>query len=475
MCGALPRELASLGHDVKLVLPLFRSARTSGVELLPTDLSFSIPIGSKLVEGKFFKANLPDTDATILLLDQPEYYDRRELYRENGSDYEDNCERFVFFCRCVMELIRTYDKKVDIIHGNDWQCGMLPALLEIEYRHVPKYQDIRSLFTIHNLAYQGQFWHFDMAITGLDWKYFNWQQMEYYNKLNLMKTGLIFANHLSTVSSRYAEEIQTPEFGCGMDGVLAERSGRLSGIINGIDETEWNPETDKYIPQTYSVASWQTGKPVCKSVLQKQFNLPVRDDVPVIGMVGRLADQKGWNLIVELIDSWLQTQDVQWAILGTGEDRFHQAIQELQARAPEKVGARLEFSNKLAHLVEAGADMFLMPSQYEPCGLNQLYSLKYGTVPIVFETGGLADTITHSDRQAVDDGIANGFSFCEYDLESLQAAVRAALSMYRDDRESWKKVVECGMNQDWSWKKSASKYIELYQSLIDSADSAKES
>ena len=245
----------------------------------------------------------------VYLVDQPEYFDRPELYRESGEDYADNCERFVFFCRAVMESIRLLDFAPDVIHANDWQTSLIPAFLKIEYGKAPEYENISCLLTIHNLAYQGSFWHWDMLLTGLDWKYFNWKQMEFYGRLNLLKTGIVFADKINTVSPRYAQEIQTPEHGCGLEGVLHHRQQDLSGILNGIDTTVWNPATDKYLAANYDVRNWEAGKSKCKSVLQRELGLPEKPNQPLIALIGRLAAQKGWTLITPVMRQWLETID----------------------------------------------------------------------------------------------------------------------------------------------------------------------
>ena len=317
-----------------------------------------------------------------------------------------------------------------MIHANDWQTGLIPAYLKIEYHNLPRYQQIASLFTVHNISYQGQFWHWDMLLTGLDWKYFNWHQMEFHGKLNMLKTGMVFADSISTVSPRYALEIQSSPLGCGLEGVLQYRRDVLSGILNGIDPNEWNPATDPHLAANYDVEFVSRGKPICKAALQKELGLPQEPDVPLVGLVGRLTDQKGLDLIAEVMQRWVQTTDVQWAILGTGQPKYHKLLENLSQRFPQKVAVRLEFSNPLAHRIEAGADMFLMPSRFEPCGLNQLYSLRYGTVPVVRATGGLADTIVGYDEQTAASGQANGFSFQEYSSLALsETSARRATSI----------------------------------------------
>ncbi len=470
VCGALPLELERMGHSAVVFLPGFRQIQQSGVSIESTGINFEIPIGNKVVAGGLLKSTLPGSDVPIYFVQQDEYFNRSELYRENGEDYRDNCERFVFFSRAVLESIRLLNLNVDIIHTNDWQTGLIPAYLKIEYDRAPGYDNIASLMTIHNMAYQGQFWHWDMLLTGLDWKYFNWHQMEFYGGLNLMKTGLVFADSINTVSPRYSQEIQGAPLGCGLEDVLYNRRDVLSGIINGVDYGIWNPENDPHIESTYSADNWQHGKGLCKAALQREFGLPENSDTPVLGIVGRLADQKGFDLIAQIIEHWVEWNDVQWAILGTGEPKYHELFERLSQQFPSKVATRLEFSNTLAHQVEAGADMFVMPSQYEPCGLNQLYSLKYGTVPVVHETGGLADTIADANGENLATGRANGFSFDNYEAGGLEHALNRACETFRNDKSTWKQLVETGMRQDWSWRTSAQKYVELYEQTIARAN-----
>jgi starch synthase len=355
---------------------------------------------------------------------------------------------------------------VDVLHSNDWQTGLVPAYLKILYASNPRYQKIASLFAVHNMAYQGQFWHWDMLLTGLDWKYFNWHQMEFHGKLNLLKTGMVFTDSIVTVSPRYAQEIQMMPQGAGLEGVLQYRREALAGILNGIDENEWNPATDRHLAERYNVASFAHGKAACKAALQKELGLPQVAGAPLVASIGRLDEQKGFDLIAEVIQRWVQTSDVQWVILGTGQPKYHKLFEGLAQRYPEKVAVRLEFSNPLAHRIEAGSDMFLMPSRYEPCGLNQMYSLKYGTVPIVRETGGLADTIAGYGTAPAETTQVNGFSFQEYSPLALSETLRRACDLFRLHPEDWKKLVETGMRQDWSWGQSAKKYVELYRKTI---------
>jgi starch synthase len=353
------------------------------------------------------------------------------------------------------------------VHANDWQTALIPAYLKLEYRGVPGYEQIGTLFTIHNMAYQGVFWHWDMLLTGLDWKYFNWQQMEFFGNLNLLKTGLIFSDRLNTVSPRYAEEIQSAPLGCGLEGVLQARRDVLSGIVNGVDYREWDPATDKHLAANYTSTTFEIGKAECKAALQRELGLPVIPGTPLVAFVGRLATQKGIDLLTATIRDRVQTTEVQWVILGTGEPDYQDQLRHLAERFPQRVAVKLEFSGALAHKIEAGADMFMMPSRYEPCGLNQLYSLKYGTVPIVRATGGLVDTIVDASDAAIAEKRATGFRFSEYSELALNEALGRALSAYSQP-ELWKQLLRTGMTQDWSWAASARGYGELYRLTANS-------
>ena len=463
--GSLPVALRQHGVDTSLFLPAYRCVYQSGQPIERTGIYFDIPIGSKLVSGHLLRSTLPGSDVPVYLVDQPQYYDREGLYNEQGRDYNDNCERYVFFCRAVVEAIRLLDLPVDVIHANDWQTGLIPALLATEYHSADRYRSMTTLFTIHNMAYQGQFWHWDMLLTGLDWKHFNWQQMECHGKLNLLKTGIAFADTISAVSPRYALEIQHEPMGCGLAGVLRDRQEVLKGVINGIDNQAWNPGDDASLVTPYDVTTWRTGKAANKQFLQQKFGLEQRPDLPLIGSVGRLVSQKGWELILKILPQWLRSQEAQWIVLGTGDPMLERQLRTLAAEFPQRLAVQFAFSDALAHQIEAGSDMFLMPSEYEPCGLNQLYSLRYGSVPVVRETGGLADTITDLDR-GTPDAPANGFSFAPWDPNYLNRTLQRAVQVYRESPETWARLVETGMRQDWSWHASAAKYMQLYQSTV---------
>ena len=463
---ALPRELEKLGHQPIVFVPAYRQARNCSIPIEPTDIEVSVTVGAKRVVGRLLRSHLRDSKVPVYLVEQDGYYDRPQLYRESGSDYKDNCERFAFFCRAVMQSLIALGTPMDVLHCNDWQTGLIPAYLQIEHAGMPFFQETASLYTIHNLAYQGSFWHWDMLLTGLDWKYFNWHQMEFHGHLNLLKTGVVFADAINTVSPQYAKEIQETPLGCSLEGVLRHRSHALSGIINGVNYDIWDPRHDALIPAKYDLQTWERGKAECKAALQQELGLPLEPHHPLIGLVGRLADQKGWDLVAKVMQRWVGSRDVQWAILGTGEDTYHNLLYRMSREHSQKVAARLEFSDRLAHAIEAGSDMFVMASRYEPCGLNQLYSLRYGSVPIVRHTGGLADTITDATAENVAAGLANGFSFTTYDAGSLEAALDRACHMYAHEPDQWKSLVETGMKQDWSWTNSARQYLDLYDRIV---------
>ncbi|RUL87322.1 glycogen synthase GlgA [Tautonia sociabilis] len=462
VAAALPRALRDLGHEVAVILPAYRRALAAGPEIRDTGAIVRAPIARRSVEGRILASALPPGDVPVYLIDRPSYFDRRGLYGEDGQDYPDNCERFVFFQRAALEAIRVLGLSPDVIHCNDWQTGLVPVYLEEVYRRQPgsPFRAVGTVMTIHNLAYQGAFWHLDLPLTGLDWSLFNPARLEAHGLLNFLKAGLVYADVLSTVSPTYAREIQTPEGGRGLDGLLRARRGRLHGIVNGIDPTAWNPAIDPHLAARYTVRTWPAGKQANKAQLQAEAGLDPRPELPLLAAIGRLDVQKGWDLIIEGAEALL-SRNLQLVVLGTGDPRFERALDRLAAAHPGQLRAFLEFSQPRAHRIEAGADLFLMPSLYEPCGLNQLYSLAYGTVPLVRATGGLADTVVDATPEALRDGSATGFSFVEPSAEALIAAVDRALALWRC-RDSWARLVDSGMRADWTWHRSARAYVELY-------------
>jgi starch synthase len=351
------------------------------------------------------------------------------------------------------------------VHCNDWQTGLIPAHLATRLADEPGYREIATLMTIHNLAYQGHFASHELPNTGLDPRYFNWRQMEFYGHINFLKTGIVFADAISTVSPRYAHEIQTSDHGNGLDSALRERRENLFGLLNGIDAEAWDPQTDVHLPTHYNIENWRHGKRANKTALQQQSGLAVNPSAPLIGLVGRLVSQKGWSLILPVMSHWLAAHDVQWVVLGTGDPAIEGALRELKHRHPDRLALNLGFSNELAHQIEAAADIFLMPSQYEPCGLNQMYSMRYGTVPVVHRTGGLADTVHDVNEHNMANGRANGFAFDQFDPGALESTLGRAVSTFVRQPAVWQKLVEAGMTTDWSWSRSAGRYEQVYQRI----------
>ena len=475
--GALAKSLDQLGHEVVLIVPdyvLLRQAVTTLPRISETGLTFSIPMNDRTVTGSVNWTVLPGTNVRVLLVRQPEYFDRRQLYTEHGRDYIDNCERYCFFSRAVLEVCRQMVLRPDVIHCNDWQTGIIPALLHSQYGNLPGFERTSSVMTLHNMAFQGRFWHFDMPLTGMDWRYFNYHQMEAWGDLNLLKTGIAFADQITTVSPTYASEICEADGGFGLESLLRFRKNDLVGILNGIDDDVWNPESDSYLPARYSVGDTERGKPQCKAFLQRRMKLPERKDWPLFGMVSRMSDQKGFDLIMGSAERLLH-HDVQFAFLGTGDPKYEHQLRDLSKRFPDKVAAEIGFDESLAHQIEGGADSFLMPSRFEPCGLNQMYSLRYGTVPVVRKVGGLADSVFNLDagsksieRESLK--TANGFVFSDYTRDAFANTVEKAISTY-GQTPVWNRLVKNGMSADWSWKNSAQKYVDVYRSAIDRVSS----
>ena len=464
VCGTLPREVEALGHRCAIMMPAFRHTQRAGVNVESTDISFAIPMSStKLVGGRLLKATLPDSNVSVWLIDQPQYFDRDGLYGNENGDYPDNAERFTFFCRAALVAMNRIGIDVEVIHCNDWQTGLVPGLLRATPAQYPALADVATLITIHNLAYQGQFPSDAFRWTGLDWQFFHHDSFEFYDHLNFLKAGIATADEVTTVSPRYAAEICTPKHGCGLDSVLAGRSRPVAGIINGIDISVWNPETDVKLPVRYGIENWREGKIANKLSLQKEFGLEESGEIPMIGLVGRLADQKGWDLISPVIEAHVRNQrPTQWIILGSGEARFELELQRLQQLAPQQVALHLGFHDALAHRIEAGADLFVMPSRYEPCGLNQLYSMRYGAVPVVTATGGLADTVVDCTSETLSNETATGFHLNDLSPDGLDDAIGRALHLRYHEEKKWSDLIVRAMSADWSWRQSAGRYVQLY-------------
>ncbi|WP_152053417.1 glycogen synthase GlgA [Tautonia marina] len=463
VAASLPQALNDLGHEVAIMMPGYRRALYAGRPIRETGVRVRVPIGHRTLEGRILVSSLPGSDVPVYLIDYAPYFDRTGIYGAEGVDYPDNCERFVFFQRAALEGIRMLNFQPEIIHCNDWETGLVPAYLEEVYRPQPGsvFRQVSTVMTIHNLAYQGSFWHLDMPLTGFDWSLFTPDRLEAYGRLNFLKAGLVYADLISTVSPTYAREIQAPEGGRGLDGLLRARQADLYGIVNGIDVTVWNPAIDPHLTARYTVKTWPAGKAANKASLQRLAGLPERADVPLMAAISRLDPQKGWDLVVDAAGELLR-RDLQIVILGTGEPRYEMALQQLAQEYPDNLRVYLEFSQPLAHQLEAAADLFLMPSLYEPCGLNQLYSLAYGTVPVVRATGGLADTVVDATDETLQNQTATGVSFTDPTAKALIRAVDRALALYADS-DARSRLVSTGMHADWTWHRSAEQYARLYE------------
>jgi starch synthase len=480
--GSLPPALAQRGHDCAVIMPLYRCVRVGKQPLEPLNLALEIPIGDRIAGGQLWRSTLPGTDIPVYLVEHHDYFERddpaykRGLYTFTATDrsvrdYPDNCERYTYFCRAVLEAVRRLDFWPDVLHLHDWQAGLMPVYLtEVYHKHPDgalrrRYQAIKTLFTIHNIAYQGSFPPEQMPLTGLDWRLFNYLQLEAYDRLNFLKGAIVYSNLLNTVSPTYAREIQTPYYGWGLHNALRERSHRLFGIVNGVDYNVWKTTGNPRLPASYSADAVEPGKPLCKAALQRNSNLELDAGAPLFGVVARLAEQKGIDLIVKVANAFLQ-QGCQVVVLGDGDPVYKQMLYDLRARFPARVSLTFDFDEGLAHQIEAGADMFLMPSLFEPSGLNQLYSMRYGTLPVVRATGGLADTVVDTTPATLAAGTATGFSFGLVSAEAFWAAIQRALALYWGEPENWRRVMRNAMNADWSWQRSAAAYEGLYRRLV---------
>ncbi len=456
--GSLPKALKKLGVEVRVILPKHKGIEEQGFPIRYKNYKFACPISQGYVDGEV--AVTEYDGVTAYLVEKDEYYSRDYLYSTPDGDYLDNAERFIFFSKSILEAIKVTGFVPDILHCNDWETALAPVFLKTLYKDDPVLKKVATLFTIHNLGYQGIFWQHDMHLLNIGWEYFTPDYLEFFGNINFLKGGIVFSDIINTVSRKYSEEIQTPEFGHGLDGILSTRRADLYGIINGIDYEDWSPEKDPHIPAKYDQKNTDNKK-LCKAALQEAFDLPAAGNLPLIGTISRLADQKGFDLIAASMEEML-SYGTQYVVLGTGERRYHDLFTELSKKFPKSFSVKIAYDNRLAHLIEAGADMFLMPSRYEPCGLNQLYSLKYGTVPVVRGVGGLEDTITDY-TEAPDKG--TGFKFYDYSNEAMLDAIKRALKVY-EDKQKWLSLIKRCMGEDFSWQRSAKEYLELYNKAI---------
>lgn len=463
VAGALPKALRKLGHQVCVFMPKYKciDKKKFGLktELRKVRLRLGKP-GSK--EFNIYSSTLPDSDVPVYFIDKELYFNRDELYQEKGIDYTDNAERFFYFNLAVLESLKVLDIKPDVIHCNDWQTAMIPLYIKTQLKDDPFFSSVATVYTIHNLAYHGLFDAQVLDQLGIPNELFHADKLEFWGKVNFSKGGLIYSDIISTVSDRYSKEIQTSEFGCGLDGLLKSRASDLFGIINGLDYDLWDPMTDKHLLKNYSLSNLGD-KQENKRKLLELNGLEYKPEVPVFGLISRLADQKGFDILAEIMDKILE-MGIQFVLLGTGDPKYHTLFSEYQAKYPTKFKANLKFDAFIAQMIYAGSDMFLMPSHYEPCGLGQLISLKYGTVPVVRSTGGLADSIIDID-QNYDAG--NGYAFDAYNSTELLHTLYRAVDCFYNHKDKWYHIQANGMNADFSWTASAKKYETLFQTAKD--------
>jgi starch synthase len=453
--GALPRALAALGHQVSVYLPRYRQTKLADPQTVVR--SITIPFDDKYRFCSVVAAgtNTP-AGVKFYFVDYPPYFDREALYGSPAGDYPDNAERFALFSRAVLEASKVLGVP-HVFHCHDWQSALVPVMLRTLYAEDPAFREVATVFTIHNMGYQGLFPPDTLPLLMLPWDMLTISKMEFFGQVNFLKGALAYADFVTTVSKKYSQEIQTTEYGFGLEGVLRDRSATVTGILNGVDYEEWSPQTDRFIAAKYSPQDLR-GKLQCKQDLLHAFGVTSADSkVPVIGIVSRFAAQKGFDLISQIMDR-LAREEMIVVALGAGDKLFEDMFLRLNKQFPNKIAVKVAYDNAIAHKIEAGADMFLMPSRYEPCGLNQIYSLRYGTVPIVRATGGLDDTIEPWDART---GKGTGFKFSDYTGEALLATIKQALLSYRD-ASSWQTLMRNGMTRDFSWGASAREYGKIY-------------
>jgi starch synthase len=463
MVAALAKTLGRAGHEVAVVTPLYRGIAARFPELARFDYYLDVPLGAERRQAGVFILR-PSEGVTVYFIDAPEFFDRAGLYGENHFDYPDNARRFVFFSKCVVHLARYLVSPPEVVHVHDWQVGLVPALIRYGRDAEGWSNAPRTVLTIHNLAYQGIFPRSEFALANLPESYFSPAGVEFFGRLNCLKGAISYADRLTTVSPRYAREITTQEFGCQLDGALRERQQDLVGILNGVDYEEWNTAANPYIPHPYSAKDLM-GKSAMKSGLQTEFGLPDSAKAPLFASVTRLVDQKGVDLLLGALEEMVSAE-LQFVLLGNGSPELQAGYSNLAVRNPRKVGVRIGFDQALSHRIEAGADFFLMPSRFEPCGLNQMYSLRYGTIPIVRATGGLDDTVVDLTE---DLKRANGIKFREASVRALARAMRKALVLFGTPPLR-QRVQVAGMKADFSWERTAARYVEVYQGRRESED-----
>jgi len=459
VAGALWKEYGRMKHEAAIILPLYKKIKESRIALKDTGITIHVPVGDAVAKGRIYR-----DQASAFFIRCDEFFDRQELYGTPQGDYSDNASRFVFFSRGILEACKALDLRPDIIHCNDWQTGLVPLYLKTLYKEDAFFRKMATFFSIHNIGYQGLFPASEMQLTNLGKGLFTPEGIEFYGKVNFLKAGLLASDILGTVSATYAKEILMKEYSFGLDGVLKKRVDDLYGIINGIDYDEWNPSGDAFLPAAYSDNNI-SGKALCKRELMQALfrpgDLASAERMPLMGMVGRLTEQKGLDLVFEAIPELLSF-GVKLAILGKGDEKYHKNLLDIAGRHKGMISVTIGFDDSLAHRMYAGTDFFLMPSRYEPCGLGQLIALRYGSIPIARKTGGLADTILDYNPLATK---GTGFLFTDYTPSALLDAVKRALCVYTDSQKKTGMITE-GMKMDYSWKKSAQRYVELYKDAL---------
>jgi starch synthase len=460
MVGALGRALVKAGHEVVVVTPLYSGIRDKFPALRRLDWQFDLPLGHRRAQGGLWELAQPG-EARILFVEHAGYFNRNGIYEENNLSYPDNSERFIFFSKCVVHLARYLPWTAEIVHVHDWQAAMVPAMI-LQQQGEGWGNPPRTVLTIHNLAFQGVFPAEAFALANLPAKYFapDGVGAEFYGLLNCLKCGIIFADRITTVSPRYAREITTEELGCGLDGVLRKHAEKITGILNGVDYNEWNTTKNPHLLKPYTIAR-MSGKAVDKRELQRELGLPVDDKIPLFGTISRLAEQKGVDIELGALEEMLNT-NIQFVQLGSGSPEFERGYRNLAARFPRKVSAQFGYNEALSHRIEAGCDFFLMPSRFEPCGLNQMYSLRYGTIPIVRATGGLDDSVIDYGQNPA---AANGVKFYEYTSRALAKAIRKALAIYGQP-ELLRQFRRNAMKADFSWAKTVGEYVKVYAEAL---------
>jgi len=463
MVGALGRAIVNAGHEAVIITPLYRGIREKFPAIRRVDWHFNLPLGLDWAQAELWELER-NGEAKIYFIDNPGYFNRAGIYLENHISYADNAERFIFFSKCVAHLARYLPWQAEVVHVHDWQVALVPALI-LQQKNAGWANPPSTCLTIHNLAYQGVFPAEAFALTNLSAEYFapDGVGAEYFGLLNCLKGGIVFADHITTVSPRYAREITTEELGCGLDGVLRENAGKLNGILNGVDYTDWNTTKNPHIFQTYSVTR-PAGKKINKLDLQKQVGLPVDEKIPLFGTISRLAEQKGVDIQLGALEEMLNS-NIQFVQLGSGSPEYERGYRDLAARFPGKVAVQFGYDEKLSHRIEAGCDFFLMPSRFEPCGLNQMYSLRYGTIPIVRATGGLDDSVIDYNENPQK---ANGVKFHEYTSRALAKAIRKAMAIYQQP-QLFRQFRRNGMKADFSWDKTVEEYLKVYQRALPGA------